>query len=105
MAVPDEKMQEFLCRLDAAVLLAQRKLHAIQSSNGETWLIKSYVTLIEILLNFRNTASQDKLPRQSKNQTKKGAGMELGRGAGEWCEDDQMLNALLYVENYYRHVL
>jgi hypothetical protein len=101
----DEKMQEFLRRLDAAISLAQEKMRLIQSENGADWLIGSYATLIDNLETLRGTASQGKLPRQSQGQVPEGTGLGISRGVGEWCEDDQMLDTLLYVEIYYRHAL
>ncbi|WP_431821930.1 hypothetical protein [Burkholderia sp. F1] len=101
----DTNLQEFVRRIEELISVANKKRQEVVSAGGGEWLVKSYDTLIENLVDLRSTASADKLPRPSRGETRPGAGLGLSRAVGEWCEDDELLDRVRSVEDYFRHTL
>jgi hypothetical protein len=101
----DASLQEFLRRLDGLISMAEEKQQRAKAAGAEAWLIESYNTLLRNLKVLRDTASQDKLPRRSRGETRPGAGLGLSRAVGEWCEDDELLDEVRNVEDYFRESL
>jgi hypothetical protein len=96
---------EFLLRLDGLIFMAEEKRQRAKAAGAEVWPIASYDTLVRNLKVLRDTASQDKLPRQSRGETGPGAGLGISRAVGEWCEDDELLDKVRNVEDYFRESL
>jgi hypothetical protein len=57
---------------------------------------------IKTLQGFSNLASSGKLPLISAGEVPEGTGLGLVRGIGEWTEDDDLLDAVFEIEQYYK---
>lgn len=105
MITSDANLEEFVRRLESVISMMNEKRRKFMSSSGADWQIGSYDTLIKNLTDLRDTAVADKLRRPSRGETLPGTGLGLSHVVGEWCEDDELLNHVRSVEDYFRHVL
>lgn len=101
----DALTQEFLRRLDVALSLAESKMNEAKATGGEGWMLDEFGTLCRNLKAIRSNAAEGRLPRQSRGETPPGTGLGIGRAMGEWCEDDELLDAAKAVEDFFRSSL
>lgn len=102
MKVYDALAHEFLHRIDIALSLAESKMNKAKATGGEGWLLDEFSTFCRNLKVIRNNAAEGRLPRQSRGETQPGTGLGIGRAMGEWCEDDELLDAAKAVEDFFR---
>jgi hypothetical protein len=58
--------------------------------------------VIDALESFGSLASSGKLPRASTGEVPEGTGLGLLRGISEWTEDDDLLDSVFEIEEYYK---
>lgn len=98
MIVADPAVKEFVRLLDMAIIIAVN----LKTNSADALFVESVSVTIENLQAFRDMAISGKLPRPSKGEVPQGTGLGLTRGVGEWTDNDDLLDAVYEVENYYR---
>ncbi|GGB22179.1 hypothetical protein [Agarivorans gilvus] len=95
MSTTDQTNQNFIDLIESAILIA-RSLKV----KGAT--VERVDATIKRLQNYSNLASSGKLPRISNGEVPEGTGLGLVKSIGEWTEDDEFLDAVFEVEQYYK---
>lgn len=95
MSTNDQTIQKFIDLIESAISIAQNLKVEGASADRVNAAIKT-------LQNFSNLASSGKLPRISHGDVPEGTGLGLVKGIGEWTEDDDLLDAVFEVEQYYK---
>ena len=89
---------EFIRLIEIAISITEK----LEEDAIDTWLTESVRTTIDTLKAFREMAASGKLPRPSRGDVPQGTGLGLTRGVGEWTENDELLDAVFAVEEYYK---
>lgn len=98
----DRDVTELLERIDASLVVVEATKEDVRG--GELrWLPEKYAQLVCNLRTLREAVASGKMPRPSRGDIPAGAGLALGKSVGEWCDNDQVLDSLVHIENYYRH--
>lgn len=98
MIAADAAVKEFVRLLDIAIAIAER----MKVGATDAFIAESSDATVGNLKSFRDMALSGRLPRPSKGEVPQGTGLGLTRGVGEWTEDDDLLDAVYEVENYYK---
>ena len=97
----DTPAKELIRLIEIAISITEK----LEEDAIDTWLTESVRTTMDTLKAFRDMAAPGKLPRPSRGDVPQGTGLGLTRGVGEWTEDDELLDAVYAVEEYYKKAM
>lgn len=98
MTAVDSVVKEFVRLLDAAIFSAER----MKVNTRDAYIIQGAEVIVKNLKGFRKLALSGGLPRPSRGEVSQGIGLGLNLGVGEWTEDDNLLSAVIKLEDYYK---
>ena len=100
-----EKLDPEQLKFCSLIKLALLKLEQLESKSLPAYAISSLVLTRKNLEVLSNTFLEGRLPRISKGEAPQEANLGFLREVSEWCDDDEVLNAMKALELYYRDTL
>lgn len=97
----DTTAKELIRLIEVAISITEK----LEEDATDTWLTESVRTTIDTLKAFREMVVSGKLPRPSRGEVPQGTSLGLTRGIGEWTENDELLDAVYGVEEYYKKAM
>ena len=98
----DPGVTELIERIDTSLVVVEATKEDVQGSELN-WLPEKYAQLMCNLQALREALTSKKIPRPSRGDIPAGTGLSLIKAVGEWCDNDQVLNSLAHIEDYYRY--
>lgn len=99
MNAGDVAVNEFVQLLDVALSIAEKN----KVDTRDPFIIQTTEATVKDLKGFRKLALSGALPRPSKGDFSQGADLGLSREVGEWAVSNNLRDAILKVEDYYKN--